>query len=96
MESNTICRGWKCGVFCNATITVASSPVWLDYYSSGTLRAIFLGSFGLNQAPSPLWAFFFPLFIYKPSVWIIISVCLLSAPLFLGRSAGFLWFSEGP
>ncbi len=87
IESDAISRGMKCGVFCRAAITAASSPIWFDWSVPGILSAVFRGSFRPNHTPPPLLAFSFPLSVQDPSVCIMVSLYLVLAPLFCGRCA---------
>src|SRR6266478_1944728 len=68
LKSEMISRGQKWGTFCITIMTAASSPVWLDCLLLGTLKAVFLGSFGPNQMPPPHLALSFPLFMQALSV----------------------------
>ena len=56
----------------------------------GLLGLCFLGHLGRTRPPLRFGAFSFPLSMHDPSVWMTISLCLLSAPMSLGRCAGFL------
>lgn len=64
---------------CRVTSTAASSPIWLDCLSPGTLIALFTGLSSLTQIPLPQVALYFPLSLHDPSVYTVMGS--VSAPL---------------